>query len=251
MPNVYRHSIPNNAKRGATLLDKANEEHLDEGRSVEIQTKIREAIHTDPVQDKVRQVRYLDTLSKLTESLAEKAGTLFTVSAITATFVSFGVTVSELIHLFDTGTFSGEFSTPTLAAATVVAGAITSLIATEFTAEIIKDVILKDPAVYDAYKRLAKDTDDPTKGRIFQKMLPDDREKISELIAMLTKLHLGNQPLLLAEIKALTDILNKTEPSDFSAELDHQIEFVRSQMTNDEPVDAVAEQKREIHHEIG
>lgn len=248
MSNVYKSNIPAGAKRGATLLaDRGSAERLGKKeRANNILDGIDKAVDTSYAQAQALKVKSLDNLANITQLLSEKCGTTFTFGILIAAAAALGVTVHEAANLIDNGKLSGDFSTPALAVSTIITGGMMSLLATEGISGVLRDFLKRDPDVNDAYERLTAGSD-PSLGRIFQSMLPKEREKASELVGLLTKLHPGNTSLLQAEIRTLIDILNITDPKDYSSELDHQIKTVRSQMVLYKQ-DREAEVTRPVHN---
>lgn len=110
------------------------------------------------------------------------------------------------------------------------------MLATEGISGMAKDFFRRDPAVEDAYKRLMSGVD-PTLGRSFQSLMPEEREKASELVGMFAKMHQGDTPMLQTEIRTLISVLNATEPRDYSSELDNQIKMVRNQILNEQELE--------------
>lgn len=230
MPNLYRPDIPAGAKRGATLIkNKEFADHLaGNDRGNRAHDHVEKAL-SEYNYNQAFKAKSLNTLSNLTENLAEKGGTAFTAISMIAAAAAFGITANEVGSLLSTGKVTGNFSTPQLAIASIVAGGVSSLFAAEFISKNLRDFFRRDPAVEDAYKRLMAGTD-PSLGRVFQNMLPDERAKASKLIGMLGKVHSGNTHMLQTEVRTLIDILNATPSIEYEQELDEQIEMVSRQL---------------------
>lgn len=92
----------------------------------------------------------------------------------------------------------------------------------------VKKVFENDREADIAYNRMLGGSN-PKLGRVFQTMLPEERAKASVLIKMFSKLSPNDTPMLQAELRTLINVLNATDPKDYGAELDNQIEMVSNQ----------------------